>query len=461
VPDDKLSPAPFYHPGKHSPEVKYMLERRRELGGLVPERRAFADVPVELPGTDLYAEFLHGTDTVEVSTTMAFARLLAKLLRDPKLGRRVVPIVPDEARTFGMDALFSQVGIYSSQGQLYEPVDKGKLLYYRETKDGQVIEEGITEAGSMASFTAAGTSYSTHGVPTVPFYIFYSMFGFQRTGDLMWAAADMRTQGFLLGATAGRTTLAGEGLQHCDGHSHLLASTVPHVRGYDPAYAYELAVIIRDGLRRMLEERENVYYYLTLQNESYPMPAMPAGVEAGIVRGLYRLREAPERLTHHVVLFGSGSILNEVLRAQRILAERFSVSSDVWSVTSYQMLRRDALACEREGRLHPESEPRVPYLRQALGEATGPFVAATDYLKLLPEMVARWLPGRLVPLGTDGFGMSDTREALRRHFEVDAESIALAALDALRIEGRLPAAAVSSALGELGIDPEKIDPLEV
>jgi pyruvate dehydrogenase E1 component len=461
VPDDKLSPAPFYHPGRNSPEVQYMLERRRELGGVLPERRAFVDVPAELPGSDLYAEFLHGTDAVEASTTMAFARLLAKLVRDPKLGRRVVPIVPDEARTFGMDALFSQVGIYSSQGQLYEPVDKGKLLYYRETKDGQVIEEGITESGSMASFTAAGTSYSTHGVPTVPFYIFYSMFGFQRTGDQMWLAADMRAQGFLLGATAGRTTLAGEGLQHCDGHSQLLASAVPHVRAYDPAYAYELAVIIRDGLHRMLEERENGYYYITLQNESYRMPAMPEGVEEGIVRGIYQLRAAPARQSLHVVLFGSGSILNEAVRAQTILAEKFSVSSDVWSVTSYQALRRDALACERDARLRPESDPRVPYLRQALGDATGPFVAATDYLKLLPEMVGRWLPGRLVPLGTDGFGMSDTRDALRRHFEVDAECIALAALDALRLEGKLSPEAVAGAIRELGIDPDKIDPLEV
>jgi pyruvate dehydrogenase E1 component len=458
VPDDKLSQAPFYHPGKNSPEVRYLVERRRALGGFVPQRRTQVDVPIELPAADLYTEFFHGTEAAEASTTMAFARLLAKLIRDPKLGRRIVPIVPDEARSFGMDALFSQVGIYSSRGQLYEPVDKGKLLYYREKEDGQVIEEGITEAGSTASFTAAATSYSTHGLPMVPFYIFYSMFGFQRTGDLMWAAGDCMARGFLLGGTAGRTTLAGEGLQHDDGHSPLLFNVIPSVQVYDPAYAYELAIIIREGLRRMLVAQENIYYYLTLQNESYRMPSMPAGVEEGILRGLYPLRAAPERQEHHVQLLGSGAILNSVLEAQQLLAERYHVSSDVWSVTSYPALRRDALRCERHNRLHPEEPPLVPYLEQALGNAAGPFIAATDYLRELPELVARWIPGRLVPLGTDGYGLSDTREGLRRHFEVDAECVTLATLDGLRLEGKLSAATVRSAVTELGIDPDKVDP---
>jgi pyruvate dehydrogenase E1 component len=458
VPDHKLSPAPFYHPGKNSPEVRYLMQRRRALGGFVPQRRVQVDVPIELPKADLYTEFLQGTESAEASTTMAFARLLAKLIRDPKMGRRIVPIVPDEARTFGMDALFSQVGIYSSRGQLYEPVDKGKLLYYREKEDGQVIEEGITEAGSMASWTAAATSYSTHGLPMVPFYIFYSMFGFQRTGDQMWAAGDCMARGFLLGATAGRTTLAGEGLQHQDGHSPLLFSVVPSVQVYDPAYAYELAVILREGLSRMLVGQENIYYYLTLQNESYRMPSMPAGAEEGIVRGLYLLQPAPERQEHHVQLLGSGAILNHVLQAQTLLAERCRVSSDVWSVTSYPALRRDALRCERQSRLHPEDPPLLPYLNQVLGNVQGPFIAATDYLRALPELVARWLPGRLVPLGTDGYGLSDTREGLRRHFEVDAESIALGALDALRLEGKLSGATVRSGLAELGIDPDQVDP---
>jgi pyruvate dehydrogenase E1 component len=382
-------------------------------------------------------------------------------MRDKSIGHRIVPIVPDEARTFGMDALFSQAGIYSALGQLYEPVDKGKLLYYRESKDGQVLEEGITEAGSMASFIAAGTSYSAHGEPMIPFYIFYSMFGFQRTGDLMWAAGDAMARGFLMGATAGRTTLHGEGLQHDDGHSHLLASTVPCVRAYDVAYAYELAVIIADGLRRMYHEDESIYYYITIQNESYAMPPMPEGAQEGILRGLYRYRQAETRGERHVVLFGSGSILNEVLRAQALLAERFGVSADVWSATSYQRLRVDALSCERYNRLHPEAEPRVPYVVRALDGERGPFIAASDFMKLVPDQIARWLPGRLVPLGTDGYGMSDTREALRRHFEVDAESVAVAALDALRAEGQLSAAEVARAIAELGIDADKVEPASI
>ncbi len=460
VPDDKLDDAPFYHPGKNSPEVEYLLERRRALGGSIPKRRGMAQVKVELPDSEMFDEFKQGTGEGEASTTMAFARMLSKLLRDKRLGRRVVPIVPDEARTFGMDALFSQVGIYSSQGQLYEPVDKGKLLYYRESKDGQVLEEGITEAGSTASFIAAGTAYSNFGQPMIPFYIFYSMFGFQRTGDLFWAGGDSMARGFVLGATAGRTTLNGEGLQHQDGHTHLLMSTIPCCVCYDVAFAYELAVIIEDGLRRMVGEEENVFYYITLQNENYAMPAMPEGAKEGILRGLYPVSTTATKQRAHVQLFGSGSILMQVLRAREILA-RYDVSADVWSVTSYVELRRDALDCERFARLHPEAPAKLPYLTRALSGTEGPIIAASDSMKAVPDQIARFVPRRFVPLGTDGFGMSDTREALRRHFEVDAENIAIAALDALRLEGVLDAKTVARAIAELGVDADKIDPTSV
>jgi pyruvate dehydrogenase E1 component len=382
-------------------------------------------------------------------------------LRDQGIGQRIVPIVPDEARTFGMDALFSQVGIYSAHGQRYEPVDRDKLLYYRESKDGQVLEEGITEAGSMGSFMAAATSYAVHGQPMIPFYIFYSMFGFQRTGDQLWAAGDAMARGFLLGATAGRTTLNGEGLQHADGHSHVLASALSNVVAYEVAYAYELAAVIEEGLRRMFVEDENVLLYITLQNESYPMPAMPDGVREGILRGLYCLQRDSAPRAHRVQLLGSGALLAEVRRAAQLLAEKYDVAADVWSVTSYQQLRQDALACERFGLLHPEAEPRSPYLVQALGATQGPCIAASDYLRLHAERIARWLPGRLVALGTDGFGMSDTRAALRRHFEIDAEFVALAALNALRQEGAVEPAVVARAIRELGIDPEKVDPASV
>jgi pyruvate dehydrogenase E1 component len=461
IPDDKLDDPPFYHPGMDSPEVEYLLERRRALGGLVPKRRASAQVKLEIPGDDLFGEFYQGMAKGEASTTMVFSRMLAKLIRDKRIGKRVVPIVPDEARTFGMDALFSQVGIYSHVGQLYEPIDKGKLLYYREAKDGQVLEEGITEAGSMASFIAAATSYSTHGQPLIPFYIFYSMFGFQRTGDQLWAAGDSLARGFVLGATAGRTTLNGEGLQHEDGHSLLHATTVPACVSYDVAFAFELAAIIEDGLKRMFVNEENVYYYITLQNEDYRMPPMPEGVKEGILKGIYRFKPAEQRLDKHVELFGSGSIMQQVLRAQTILAERFGVSADVWGVTSYQQLRADALECERYNRLHPDAEPRIPYIQQALKGTTGPYISASDYMKTLGDLIARWLPGRLVPLGTDGFGMSDTREQLRRHFEVDAESIVIGALDGLRQEGKLSGSEVARAIRDLGVNPDKIAPLSI
>ncbi|MBK7581672.1 MAG: pyruvate dehydrogenase (acetyl-transferring), homodimeric type [Myxococcales bacterium] len=460
VPDSKLDEAPFYHPGVTSPEVEYLLERRRALGGSIPKRRGTVQVRLELPPSELFEEFKQGTGEGEASTTMAFARMLSKLLRDKRIGQRVVPIVPDEARTFGMDALFSQVGIYSALGQLYEPVDKGKLLYYREAKDGQVLEEGITEAGSTASFIAAGTSYATFGQPMIPFYIFYSMFGFQRTGDLFWAAGDSMARGFVLGATAGRTTLNGEGLQHQDGHTHLLMSTIPCCVSYDVAYAYELAVIIEDGLRRMIGNDENIYYYVTLQNENYVMPAMPAGAREGILGGIYRVRAADGKKSRHVQLFGSGSILMHALRATEILA-RYDVSADVWSVTSYTELRRNALDCERYGRLHPEAPPEVSFLARALEGVEGPFIAVSDSIKAVPDQIARFMPGRFVPLGTDGFGMSDTREALRRHFEIDAENVAIAALDALRLEGKLDGKTVARAITELGVDPDKLNATRV
>ncbi len=458
VPDDKLEEAPFYRPDRDSEEIQYLVERRRRLGGFTPVRRAKPSVQLELPKTDLYSEFFKGMAKGEASTTMVFSRLLSRLIRDKNIGRRVVPIVPDEARTFGMDALFSQVGIYSAKGQLYEPVDKGRVLYYREAKNGQVLEEGITEAGSMASFTAAATSYSTLGEPMIPFYIFYSMFGFQRTGDQMWACCDAMGRGFVLGATAGRTTLNGEGLQHEDGHSQLLAATYPSVVSYDVTYAFELATIIEDGMRRMYQEEENVYYYITLQNEDYPMPPMPEGAQPGILQGMYLYQKAEKPKKKHVQLFGSGSIMLQVLAAAKILDEQFGVTSDIWGVTSYQQLRREAVECERHNRLHPEAEPKVPFVTRQLEGTEGPIIAASDYMTLVQDQIARWVPRRYIALGTDGFGMSDTREALRRHFEVDAECIVIGALDALRQEGAITSKALAAAIEKLGVDPDKANP---
>jgi pyruvate dehydrogenase E1 component len=460
VSDQELDEAPFYHPGASSPEVTYMLERRSELGGSMPARRNSISVPLELPKPGLYAEFLEGMKKGEASTTMVFARLLSKLLRDDGIGTRVVPIIPDEARTFGMDALFSQVGIYSSVGQLYEPVDKGKVLYYRESKDGQVLEEGINEAGSVASFIAAGTSYSVNDQPMIPFYIFYSMFGFQRTGDLMWAAGDSMARGFLLGATAGRTTLQGEGLQHDDGHSHVLAATLPCCMSYDPAFAYELATIIEDGIERMYGKNENILYYITLYNENYPMPAMPEGSREGILKGIYRYSTAEQKLKHHVQLFGSGPLINEALRAREIL-KAYDVSADVWSVTSYQLLRKEALECEHFNLFHPDQPARVPYISQVLAGVEGPFITVSDHMKLLADFIARWVPGRFAPLGTEGFGLSDTRTALRRHFEIDAENIVCATLDALRRDGRVDAALQLKAMTDLGLASDKLDPMSI
>jgi len=458
IPDNALADdPPYYHPGMDSPEVRYMLERRRALGGSVPKRVVRAK-PLALPEDSAFAEFAKGSGSAAASTTMAFTRLLRNLLRDKNIGKRVVPIIPDEARTFGMDPLFKEVGIYSPLGQRYEPVDAETLLPYREAKDGQVLEEGITESGSMASLTAAGTSYATHGEPMLPFYVFYSMFGFQRTGDQIWAFGDSRGRGFMCGATAGRTTLNGEGLQHEDGHSHLLATALPNIRAYDPAFAYETAIIVKDGIRRMLGEGgEDIFYYLTLYNENYPQPPMPEGVEDGIVRGLYLFRKGEEGLRRRITLLGSGSIMRQVLRAQELLQERYEVAADVWSVTSYQLLRNEALEIERLNRLHPEAEPKLPYVTQILG-GHSPIVAATDYVKSLPDQIARWSGSPFVPLGTDGFGRSDTREALRRHFEVDAESVTAASLHALALCEQYGPGYVAKAIADLGIDPAKQNP---
>ena len=456
--DRKLADAPYFHPGAQSPEVHYLLERRQVLGGCLPKRVVRAK-PLPRAQEKAFTEFFSGTrEDQAVSTTMAFAKLLRNLIRDPGVGRRVVPIIPDEARTFGMEVLFREIGIYASSGQKYESVDSKLVLSYTEKEDGQLLEEGITEAGSMASFTAAGTSYAVHGEPTIPFYIYYSMFGFQRTGDFAWAFGDARGRGFLLGATAGRTTLNGEGLQHEDGHSHLLFSALPCVVAYDPAFAYEVAVIIRDGLRRMYVDGEDVFYYLTLYNQDYPMPAMPTDVEEGILKGLYLYRGAVQQAKHRAQIFGSGPLMLAALRAQEILASRFEVAADVWSVTSYQQLRNQALATERWNRLHPDEPQRVPYLTRALESATGPVIATSDFMKAVPDMIGRWIGRPFVPLGTDGFGRSDTREALRRHFEVDAEHIVVATLSTLAQQGQLPAGLVARAIQEYGIDPETLDP---
>jgi pyruvate dehydrogenase E1 component len=458
IDDARLDDPPYFHPGPKSEEVQYMLERRRKLGGVLPKRVVRAK-PLPEPDPKVFTEFAEGTgENQAVSTTMVFAKLLRNLLRDKNWGRRVVPIIPDEARTFGMEVLFREIGIYQPFGQKYDPVDSQVILSYTEKKDGQLLEEGITEAGSMASFTAAGTSYATHGEPMIPFYIFYSMFGFQRTGDLAWAFGDARGRGFMLGATAGRTTLNGEGLQHEDGHSHVLASTIPCLVAYDPAFAYEVATIIRDGLKRMYVRGEDVYYYLTLYNQDYAMPAMPEGTEEGILKGLYLYRPAPAKGSHRAQLFGSGVILHQALRAQEILGERYDVAADVWSATSYSELRNDALAAERWNRLHPGETPHVPFVARTLAKAEGPVIASSDYMKSVPDMVSRWIPGRFVPLGTDGFGRSDTRESLRRHFEIDAEHIVAATLHALMLDGKLKPAVVEKAIRDLALDPETIEP---
>ncbi len=461
ISDEDIADAPFYRPNNNSEEIRYLQERRIRLGGYVPERSS-ACCYLNTPSEELFEEFYKGTEGREVSTTMVFVRILAKLLRDPEIGRLIVPIISDEARTFGMEALFRQAGIYSHVGQLYDPVDSDSLLYYKEATDGQILEEGITEAGSMSSFIAAGTAYATHGVNTIPFFIYYSMFGFQRVGDLIWAAADLRTRGFLIGATSGRTTLGGEGLQHQDGHSHVLASTVPTVQAYDPAFAYEAAVIIRDGIRRMYEDQENIFYYLTVTNENYAQPQMAddESINEGILKGMYKFKasEHPKRKLK-VNLFGSGAIMNEVLAAQQLLEEKFNISADVYSVTSYKALRQDGLDVDRWNLLHPNKDPKAPYVSQVLAGTTGVYVAASDYMKVLPDSIDKWIPGPLTSLGTDGFGRSDNRGALRDFFEVDSRYITLAALTSLAEEGDFDEDMLSGAMEDLEIDPEKANPM--
>jgi pyruvate dehydrogenase E1 component len=458
IADAQLAEVPFYRPAEDTEEIAYLRERRAALGGSIPARLVRSKPLQPLP-PNLFDEFRNATGEREVATTQVFVAMLRRLMSDPTIGRLIVPIVPDEARTFGMDSLFRKFGIYSQQGQRYEPVDSDIVAFYREVEDGQLLEEGITEAGAMASFTAAGTGYTTNGVNTIPVFLFYSMFGFQRIGDQIWAHADARGKGFLVGATAGRTTLAGEGLQHQDGHSHVVASTVPTIRAYDPAYAYELAVIVEDGIRRMYVDREDVFYYLTVMNEPYAQPPMPPGVEEGILRGLYKLRPAPDpEIGPRIHLFGSGAILPGVLRAQELLAGR-GVAADVWSVTSYSELRRDAAAAERWNLLHPLESPRVSYLQRVLAHEPWPIIAATDYNKSLPGSIAGYVPDGLHALGTDGFGRSDSREALRRFYEVDAESVCVAALFELARREQIEASRVQDAIDELGIDPEKPDPL--
>jgi pyruvate dehydrogenase E1 component len=458
ISDEEVVNTPFYKPPADSPEMKYLIERREHLGGFVPYRNPTPQ-PLDVPGLAQFTDMLRGSGALPVSTTMGFVRILSQMLRNKEIGRRIVPIIPDEARTFGMDALFREVGIYAHKGQLYEPVDSKTLLYYHEAKDGQILEEGITEAGAMSSFIAAGTSYATHNQYMVPFFIYYSMFGFQRIGDLIWLAGDIKAKGFLLGATAGRTTLNGEGLQHEDGHSHLLASTIPSIMAYDPAFAYEIAVIVTDGLKRMYKDGEDLFYYLTLHNENYVMPPMAEGIEDGILNGLYKFKTGAEGLKHKAQIIGSGSIIRSALRAQEILAERYNVSADVWSATSYKRLRNEALAAQRWNMLHPTEPPRKSYVESILENEKGAFVAVSDNMKIVPEQIAQWVPGGLTTLGTDGFGRSDTREQLRRFFEVDAECTVIATLHALAKRGELDKQVVAQAIKDLGVDPEKTYPI--
>jgi len=451
--DTEVVKAPFYRPAEDSPEMQYLRERRKALGGSLPARRTTM-APFKTPSEELFEEFYKGTEGRAVSTTMAYVRVLSKLLRDPVIGKFIVPIIPDEARTFGMEGLFRQVGIYSHVGQLYEPVDSDSLMYYKEAKDGQILEEGINEAGSISSFIAAGTAYANHQINTIPFYTYYSMFGPQRVGDLVWAAGDLRCKGFLVGATSGRTTLNGEGLQHQDGHTHLLTSTVPNLVSYDPAFAYEIAVIIRDGMYRMYEKGESIFYYLSVGNENYAMPPMPEGAKEGILKGLYRFSTSARNSQLKAHLLGSGAIMNQVLEAQKILEEKYNVSADVWSVTSYNELRREALHAERENLLNAKAI-KTPYVTHLLEKEAGVFVAASDYMKALPDSIRKWMPGPYTVLGTDGFGRSESREALRDFFEVDAKHIVWATLVTLK----LGADVLAKAQAELKIDPKKLNPM--
>ena len=457
VSDKDIENVPYYKPAADSVELEYLMERRHALGGSLPQRRK-KSTALPIPSLETFQTQLDGTGEREASTTMAFVRILTTLLRDKKIGKHIVPIVPDEARTFGMEGLFRSVGIYAVKGQLYTPQDAGELMYYKEDKQGQILEEGINEGGAFCSWLAAGTSYSNHDTQMVPFYIYYSMFGFQRIGDFIWAGGDLQARGFLIGGTAGRTTLAGEGLQHQDGHSLVHASTVPNCVAYDPTYAYELAVIVQDGMRRMIGEQENVFYYITCMNENYVHPPMPAGVEEGILKGMYLLHVGGQGKIR-AQLMGAGTILREVIAAAELLDKDFGIPSDIWSVTSFNELRRDALEVERWNQLHPESEARKCYVEECLDGRSGPFIAATDYMKIIPDQIQRWVPGRFITLGTDGYGRSDARAALRQHFEVDKRFIAAAALKALADEGAIDQKTVSEAIEKYGIDPDRPDPV--
>lgn len=458
ISDEDVAAAPFYRPAEDSPEIKYLKEKRKGLGGYVP-KRIVRNSAIETPPEELFEEFYKGTDDRLASTTMVFVKILSKLLKNRDIGKLIVPIVPDEARTFGMESLFRQVGIYSHVGQLYEPVDKDNLLYYKEAKNGQILEEGITEAGSMSSFIAAGTAYATHGINSIPFFVFYSMFGFQRIGDLAWAAADMKTKGFLIGGTAGRTTLAGEGLQHQDGNSLVLSYAIPNLLTYDPAFAYELAVIIREGIYRMYEMQEDVFYYITIMNENYPQPAMPEGVKEGILKGMYKFKTSAKKSSKvKAHLLGSGTILNEVIKAQEILENKYNVSADVWSVTSYKSLHYDAIETERWNMFNPTKKAKMTYISEITKNEKGVFVAASDYVQMMKDSISKWLPGPFFTLGTLGFGRSEGREALRDFFEVDAKHIVYTTLYSLVKEGSLKREVLKKAQKDLNIDPEKSVP---
>ncbi|MDD4947801.1 MAG: pyruvate dehydrogenase (acetyl-transferring), homodimeric type, partial [Gallionella sp.] len=456
--DDEVISLKFYRPAEDSQEMKYLKQRVAEMGS-VPARNPSKEA-LQIPALDTFASLLQGTEDREISTTMAFVRMLGMLVKDKNIGKQVVPIVPDESRTFGMEGMFRQLGIFSQVGQLYTPQDADQLMFYKEDKTGQILQEGINEAGAMSSWISAATAYANHGKAMLPFYIYYSMFGFQRIGDLAWAAGDLRARGFLVGGTAGRTTLNGEGLQHEDGHSHLMSATIPNCVSYDPTFAYELAVIVHDGMRRMYVEQEDVFYYLTVMNENYAHPAMPAGTEAGILKGMYLFREG-KQAANKVQLMGSGTILREVIAAAELLEQDFAVSSDIWSVTSFTELRRDGLDCERWNMLHPEDAPRTSHVEQCMAGRSGPVIAATDYMRSFADQIRGFLPGHFKVLGTDGYGRSDTRKKLRQFFEVDRHFVAVAALKALADEGKIAASEVSRAIKLYNINPDKANPTTV
>jgi pyruvate dehydrogenase E1 component len=458
--DEQVENLEYVKPEPDSPEIKYLQERRKALGGFLPQRKKFAE-PLEVPPLSDFNKLLEGSGDREMSTTMAFVRILTLLTRDKKIGKNIVPIVPDEARTFGMEGMFRQLGIYSSVGQLYEPQDRDQIMYYKEDKSGQILEEGITEAGGMASWLAAATAYSTHGVNMIPFYIYYSMFGFQRIGDLAWLAGDMRACGFMIGGTAGRTTLNGEGLQHEDGHSLVLSNTIPNCISYDPCYSYEMAVIIQHGMYRMLEQKESVYFYITAMNENYVHPAMPEGAEEGIIKGIYKLKSTGSKNKLSVRLLGGGTILREVLAAAEMLSNDWNIDADIFSVTSFNELARDGLATERWNMLHPQETPRVPFITEVLGDDDSPVISSTDYMKSYSDQVREYVPANFVALGTDGFGRSDTREKLREFFEVDRRYVTIAALHALAMDGKIENSVVANAIQQYAVDPDKPNPTTV